>query len=1282
MKRRRRRRVSGLLVLLAVSLFVPWGIQAPRAGPGPGSSKGLLDVYVVSDSVLVPGSKGALRVLTRTPTSMERSRPLPGAKVEVLLAGNGRSASLYAGRSNKRGAVDASFSVPAWTDGSYKMSVKVRSKSGNKNLTRPVQLKRAGRVLLTTDKPIYQPRQTIHMRVLALNTHDLKPLAKQKVRLEVLDAKGNKVFKKVLRTGDYGVAATTFRLAHEIGLGSYQIEAAPLNKDLAAPAQKTVVVKKYVLPKFKVSVDTDRSFYLPRQVLKGTVRSDYFFGKPVSGGKVVVKASTFDVAFKTFATLKGRTGKDGSFKFSLKLPAHFVGQPLHKGDARVKLEVKVKDTANHTQQTIRSLPVAASSMRVAAVPEGGRIVTGVENRIFVVATYPDGSPAKAEVTVNGAGLQASTVKTDATGMAVYTVTPTSKQMINGGWRRLPGMARHRYTRALSLTFSAKDKSGNSCNASKTFYTDPAGDRVLVRTDKAIYRAGDVLQATVATTAGGGAWYLDLIKNRQTLVTRHVPLKGGRGKLSLPLPPELFGTVELHAYKILASGQIMRDARVLYVHPPSQLKVKITPDKKVYRPGDKALIRFKVTDPSGEGRPSALGVIVVDEAVYALQELKPGLEKVYFTLEQQLSKPMYQIKFGPAASLQSLVKRRTLQKRKQQVAQALLAKARPQGSPSLWENPVAKRLQKFQRDRNAIRAAMYNAMWKMRVASKTQKGKWVFRSDLLAAMVKRGILAKTHTVDPLGRPYTMARVQRTWPELKAGAMIPQQRLNRLWQLRSLVRSELHRRTTGMTRPGKRSLASHLRRAFYAALKRYPHYAKDINGRTHRWWRVRYLPSFHIADFAREINRNRARTVYHALSNYCYHLIRKDRRAHDRKRNVCKLPRGALRKAIKRQRLSASHVKDVWGNLLRLRPVKKPPRYYYDYRLRFYAVYSVGPDGKAHTADDRTLGYRYGGNRGYNRLATVLGLKGYRRSYRGGRGRHRWATRGRRPRMRPARRMRRMPRPMAAMREEALDDLIDGAVAAGAKPARTMKAPRRDQERLSQRQVMGTPAAPRKRQVRVRNYFPETLLFKPALITDRQGRAQMELPLADSITTWRMTASANSRGGGLGSASRGIRVFQDFFVDLDLPVALTQNDEVSIPVVVYNYLKKPQRVRLELKNQKWFKLTGSRVQELTIKPSEVAATYYRVKVTGLGRRTLQVRADGSQMSDAIRRRVEVLPDGKEQNVVRNGRLSGNVRHTIDIPRSAVPGASKVLVRLYPGVFSQVIAGMESMLRLPGG
>ena len=35
-------------------------------------------------------------------------------------------------------------------------------------------------------------------------------------------------------------------------------------------------------------------------------------------------------------------------------------------------------------------------------------------------------------------------------------------------------------------------------------------------------------------------------------------------------------------------------------------------------------------------------MVVDEAVFALQEMQPGLEKIYFYLEKEIATPRYEI----------------------------------------------------------------------------------------------------------------------------------------------------------------------------------------------------------------------------------------------------------------------------------------------------------------------------------------------------------------------------------------------------------------------------------------------------------------------------------------------------------------------------------------------------------------------------------------------------------------------------------------------------------------
>src|SRR5262249_36523569 len=155
-------------------------------------------------------------------------------------------------------------------------------------------------------------------------------------------------------------------------------------------------------------------------------------------------------------------------------------------------------------------------------------------------------------------------------------------------------------------------------------------------------------------------------------------------------------------------------------------------------------------------------------------------------------------------------------------------------------------------------------------------------------------------------------------------------------------------------------------------------------------------------------------------------------------------------------------------------------------------------------------------------------------------------------------------------------------------------------------------------------------------------------------------------------------------LDLPVSLTQNDEVAFPVAVHNYMATPQTVKIDLQQEPWFELLDSEgpSRSLSIQPNEVTSVKFRIKAKKIGHQPLTVKAFGSKMSDAIRRQIEVVPDGSRVEQVFADRLSGKVKQTIVIPENCVPDASKIMVKVYPGVMSQVLDGAEGMIRLPGG
>jgi uncharacterized protein YfaS (alpha-2-macroglobulin family) len=167
---------------------------------------------------------------------------------------------------------------------------------------------------------------------------------------------------------------------------------------------------------------------------------------------------------------------------------------------------------------------------------------------------------------------------------------------------------------------------------------------------------------------------------------------------------------------------------------------------------------------------------------------------------------------------------------------------------------------------------------------------------------------------------------------------------------------------------------------------------------------------------------------------------------------------------------------------------------------------------------------------------------------------------------------------------------------------------------------------------------------------------------------------------------LKVFQDFFVDLDLPVMLTQGDRVSIPVAIYNYSGAAGDVALQLQSDDWFSLVDDAAEKtLPVESSRVGAAQFTLEARRIGKFKLTLTAQmkgTTERADIVVREVEVIPNGREQNLVFNGNLENSVRHELNFPQTSIAEASKIFVRLYPGPMSQVVEGMDSILRMPNG
>lgn len=533
-------------------------------------------LHIIGQNSYLAGAQAAVRVIV-TDSATHEIAGKSSIRIE-LLEGDKPARILFQGAADHRGTAEAQFRFPAGLVGNYQLHFVAGTPLGDTETTQSVKLEDKTSILLTTEKRMYQPGQTIHIRTLLLDRSDHHAVASGRLTFEILDPHGNKVFKQISATDEYGIASAEFPLADEVNLGAYQLHALLGNPEASSnQAGLTFTVDRYVLPKFKVAIDfagsngKPKRDYRPGDHVIGTVQSNYFFGEPVVGGDITVKASSVDVQVAEAASATGHTGKDGAYHFDLRLPHFFAGRLLNNGTAPVLIEATVKDNSGHAEAHTEAVTVSDSSLLVTAIPEGGTLVPGLENQVFLLASYPDGTPAVANLHVHSIDAADQTATTDSRGVAVVRVTPKSKLE--------------------SLEIIANDRQGNHVSTSVPLQQRGGTDQVLLRPDRAVYKAGDPMQLSIFSTAQSGPAFIDIVKDGQTILTKDIDITHGRAELTVNVTPDMAGTLCINVYRLSGDAQTIGDQRLVFVAPSGELRIQAIADAPVYKPGSDAHIQF-------------------------------------------------------------------------------------------------------------------------------------------------------------------------------------------------------------------------------------------------------------------------------------------------------------------------------------------------------------------------------------------------------------------------------------------------------------------------------------------------------------------------------------------------------------------------------------------------------------------------------------------------------------------------------------------------------------------
>jgi hypothetical protein len=556
-----------------------------------------------------------------------------GAAVEARFDGDDetpKESLARPARTDAEGYALLDVKIPADADTSE--DLKITAHRGRWKVSQSLHLNLADEVSLTlsTDKPIYQPGQTLHMRLLALGANN-HAQPDEDVVFTIEDEDDDTQFKQKAQTSKFGIARADWEIPIKLRPGHYRIEA-ELTKNEARTASE-VHISRYDLPEFTVTPTTDKPYYLSGQQPHVEVAAAYLFGQPVRRGSVRIvrdNGSHWNSQTRNYEPAQedlqqGDLDPSGKFSSTLDLTKDFTD--LTDSDYRryedVRFAAYVTDkSTNRTEQKHFTVRISKELIHLYVVnPYWG---VSEPPDIYITAAYPDGTPASVDVTVSAVKpdsegdfpdepaptdlLRLAHVHTNRYGIAHLHANPLPKAFV--GATSYYGGAR--------LLLEGSDSHGGHGKHSEHIWLD-SGDYFSVKPVKRLFAAGETVTASIESSAPDQTIFADLLSENKVLSSSRVQLHDGHAQVEFPYDPEFRGSLFIVAYNMKAQSSehdnrnLRSSAEVLFPEPQT-LEVGVHLERTTYKPGEDASAEFRVRDPRGRAVQTALGVVIYDKAV--------------------------------------------------------------------------------------------------------------------------------------------------------------------------------------------------------------------------------------------------------------------------------------------------------------------------------------------------------------------------------------------------------------------------------------------------------------------------------------------------------------------------------------------------------------------------------------------------------------------------------------------------------------------------------------------
>lgn len=315
--------------------------------------------------------------------------------------------------------------LPRVPDGDYLLRAKVRSAVADQVIDVPLPLYAPARVHILTDRPLYEPGNTVLFRAVALRASDMRPLPGRPGTWKVLDQYGTVLMEEKVSTDEWGVAVGSFPLDRLAESGQWTVTFTSGDDTQSRP----FTVEPFTLPRFTVEATPSAPFFVPGDAPEVSGQVTYSSGAPVSDAEIEISWQVLGSWPAPTAWQEGALPKvaqtDESGNFTLELP--FVPADL-QGQATLLGRISAIDPAGDRVSSAVSLLLSEDRIQAEAITElGDGLVDGFNNRVFLRVTTASGAPlVDTDVVVKRAwdptdpGKEA---RTDADGVASLQLDP-------------------------------------------------------------------------------------------------------------------------------------------------------------------------------------------------------------------------------------------------------------------------------------------------------------------------------------------------------------------------------------------------------------------------------------------------------------------------------------------------------------------------------------------------------------------------------------------------------------------------------------------------------------------------------------------------------------------------------------------------------------------------------------------------------------------------------------------------------------------------------------------